>query len=53
VRIASSLRNGTHSMSAAIGSLISPKNSTMAIHSDMAQAMLLLRRGNTQRERPR
>jgi hypothetical protein len=36
------LRNGSHSISAAIGSLISANNSTIDIHSDISFAMLLL-----------
>jgi hypothetical protein len=40
--IASSSRNGSHSISAAIGSLISPNSSTIDIHSDISVAMLLL-----------
>lgn len=39
--IAWSLRNGIHSMSAAIGSFNSPSR-TITIHSDMVSAMLLL-----------
>ena len=43
-RIASSLRNGIHSISAAIGSLIRASSSTIHIHSDIVRPMLLLRR---------
>lgn len=39
--IAWSLRNGIHSMSAAIGSFASPSR-TITIHSDMVSSMLLL-----------
>ena len=37
-RIASSLRNGIHSISAAIGSLISPTSSTINIHSGISSS---------------
>jgi hypothetical protein len=48
--IASSLRNGSHSISAAIGSLISANSSTIDIHSDISFAMLLLLCENARRK---